>query len=116
MNPVVMLPSAQRRAKTLSSMTGTIRPEYPICLTGTAFTAVVMMSAAVMVPLEANFAPVYVSIAAPMDTSPSGAGVGSTPMNVHPGVETNECPLSVRDRPYRGRIARLATTCPQEPR
>src|SRR5258708_13420809 len=69
-----MLPSAQRRAKSLSSMTGTIRPEYPICLTGTALTAVVMMSAAVMVPLDPNFAPVYASIAAPMDTSPSGAG------------------------------------------
>src|ERR1022692_397916 len=77
-----MVPSAQRRANTLSSKTGTMRPEYPICLTGTALTAVLMINAAVMVPLDPNFEPVYVSIAAPIETLATGAGVGSTPMKL----------------------------------
>src|SRR5277367_3181335 len=93
-----MLPSAQRRAKSLSSMTGTISPEYPTCLTGTALTAVVMISAAVMVPLDPNFAPVYVSIAAPMDTSPSGAGVGSTPMKARPVDAATSAPTDSVER------------------
>ena len=38
------------------------------------------LRAAVSVPLEPKRAPVKASIAAPMETSPSGAGVGSTPM------------------------------------
>src|SRR5678815_2219870 len=76
------VPSAQRRASSLSSITGTMSPAYPTCFTGTAFTAVVMISAAVIVPLEPKRAPVYDSIAAPMETSPRGAGVGSTPMKV----------------------------------
>jgi len=42
----------------LSSITGTISPEYPICFTGTALTAVVMISAAVSVPLDPNLEPV----------------------------------------------------------
>src|SRR5678815_2219869 len=66
--------SAQRRASSLSSITGTMSPAYPTCFTGTAFTAVVMISAAVIVPLEPKRAPVYDSIAAPMETSPRGAG------------------------------------------
>ena len=38
------------------------------------------MREAVRVPLEPKRAPVKASMAAPMETSPRGAGVGSTPM------------------------------------
>ena len=43
-----------------------------------------MTRAAVSVPLEPNLAPVNASIAAPMLTSPKGAGVGSSPTYFHP--------------------------------
>src|SRR5438067_12955502 len=53
-----------------------------------------MMRAAVRVPLEPNFAPVKASIAAPIDTSPKGAGVGSTPRYTQPVSAATFLPTS----------------------
>src|SRR3954471_10781722 len=63
------VPSLQRAANTGSSRGGSIRPEYPTCLIGSARTALVIIAATLIVPLEPKLEPLSFSIAAPIDES-----------------------------------------------
>src|SRR6266702_2506418 len=70
----------------LSSITGTIRPEYPIRLTGTDCTARVMIPAAVMVPLVPKGPPVNNSMASRIDSGVRPAARGCDPGGYRFGI------------------------------